>query len=1224
MDSAPGPVTNAQPTAPDAGTDSGTVVNSSQSPQLADQPSQDTSTEQSQPVAESHPPAPTPSTTESSESVEHAYWTEFDVDTSAPDEEEVKEIEAAENDYSAYDYGYWEKNFFGNLDDPEYQPGEKARLTWKIKGVRGTAERPNRATVMRSPAAYVGGYWWRIKFYPRGNNVGALSVYLECSQTLPTPDQQQPQTEFQVRRGPSDSALGAPDLDMQFDETDDSAAWLEKYKSQYPAAAAAAATPTGSDADLWRVSSQIGVLVYNPEEPRTGWMQSSCHQFNPHNLDWGWTYFHGPWDQIHIRRRGQHRPLLCDDTLAFDAYIRVIDDPTKSLWWHPSDSEPTWDSLALTGYRPLGDSVINHSAEVAGLASWLHIAPFCKIIQSVDVLEHLNNCDVKPKPLCDALQKLLWQLRCRSKSLQYVDTDGITSTLRNLHEYSSDVSEFWERLRRTLELELAGTDAGKQFAQLFDSPGPDTLTLQSARPVNTLPTGFNSRLRVSADQFRSTGEAVKNCLEAKPGSWSLPPILHVELNRHVLDKGMRWQLLYNKVDLDEELDLAPYVVDGQEGKYVLYGYIVHRGRRTSGKFFSILRPAGPGTRWLAFDDGSDNRVECLTRMTALGPHLGLNSSQAVDHKKGHDVAVGVMYIRSDKVSELLPGPQGPWEVSEELKQYYETGVYPSTPPSADGNVQVEVYSLPQYEQLNSLFDTYDLMSQAKAANGVMYMTLPRSSPIVDLRKKIAMWKSTDSEALRPERVRLWQIGHTRAQFGPTLAFDRITDLNAPLDPSLSTIRFWVETISEADAKLFAMPDPPTATTAEDKPDESIFERENSGTPEPSPSMADGDAEASSSGNVPNESAVAPAQVTSVPDIGDSLPPVATASPEGDASAERAEAEAALAVAAAHDRQATEAASTTSTEQTPSSSTNVAPAEPAQPESTVTPVEPEVALPVGHAYYFIQIFDADNQVLRTVGSFFSQLEANVKASIRKHLQRPIRQDFLMWKRVDGTTVTTVSPAENFLDVVVPHGACIIIGDKLSKDKRSQLGAAGMFASPDRLVQYLWAESRGHPIQGFTGTKTVEATFTADYYSGQFLKGYYHGQGKHISGTGTVYEGDFVLGRRQGQGKMEYPTGDTYDGDWVEDVRHGQGTYIEKSTGNKYVGGYKDGKRHGKGISYWEVAEDEMDLCQICYSEEQNAVFCDCGHVCACVTCAKQVDLCPICRKTIKSVIKIYRT
>lgn len=625
---------------------------------------------------------------------------------------------------------------------------------------------------------------------------------MECSPTLPRPDEELPETEFKVCCGPADAVLNDcdPDLNLQSAPTDDAAAWLQEYKSQYPAAAAATSMTASSP---WRVSAQIGVIVYNPEEPRTGWMQSSCHQFNPHNLDWGWTYFHGPWDQIHLRRRGQHRALLCNDTLAFDAYIRVVHDPTQSLWWHPSDSEPTWDSLALTGYRPLGDSVVNHSAEVAGLASWLHIAPFCKIIQGADVLAHLTNCDIKPKPLCDALQKLLWQLRQRGKSLRYVDTDTITSTLRNLHEFSGDVTEFWERLRRTLELELEGTDASKQFARLFDSPSPDTLPANphGAGIVNTLPSDFNSRVFVAADQVHSIREAVTEYLSVKQGRWSLPPVLHVELGRHTLDKGMRWQLLYNKVELNEELDLEPWVVDGQ-GKYILYGYIVHRGRRTSGKFFSILRPAGPGTRWLAFDDGSDNRVECLTQKTALGPHLGLDPSQSVDHKKGHDIPIVVMYVRRDMVSELLPGPQGPWEVPAALKQYYDNGVYPSTAEkSGNGDVQAEVYSLSQYDPLDSLFDTYDLMSQAKAANGVMYVTMPRSTPIVELRKKIATWKSTGPETIGPERVRLWQIGHTRAQFGPTLAFHRITDLNATLDCSLDTVRFWIETVSEGECLL---------------------------------------------------------------------------------------------------------------------------------------------------------------------------------------------------------------------------------------------------------------------------------------------------------------------------------------------------------------------------------------------------------------------------------------
>ncbi|KAF7718202.1 Ubiquitin carboxyl-terminal hydrolase [Penicillium ucsense] len=1154
------------------------------------------------------PRLPSSTSVEPDELVEHAYWAEIAEDRSGPDEEELKEINSAEQDYSACDHTYWESNFFRDLNDPEYVPREKMRLTWTLKGVRGTREAPNRAKVMRSPAAFVGGYWWRIKFYPRGNNVGSLSVYLECSPTMPDPDETLPDTSFTVRRGKAETKLDdvVPEFDIQTPATSDSRMWLNDFRAKYyQAAPDARAVETDAEAHSsgpWRVAAQIGVIVYNPEEPRTGWMQSSCHQFNPHNLDWGWTYFHGPWDQIHKRRRGQHRALLNNDTLAFDAYIRVIDDPTQSLWWHPSDSEPTWDSLALTGYRPLGDSVINHSAEVAGLASWLHIAPFCKIIEGVNVLEHLTNGDVKPKPLCDALQKLLWQLRRPSKSHQYVDTDGITSTLRNLREFSSDVSEFWERLRRTLEIELAGTEAGREFAQLFDSPAQDV-------DVNRLPAAYNSRLCVRADQAQSTGQAVKEYLAAKPGQWSLPPVLHVELGRHVLDKSMRWQLAFNRVELDEELDLAPYVIDGQGSKYVLYGYVVHRGRRTSGKFFSILRPAGPGSKWLAFDDGSDNRVECLTQKTALGPHLGLKASELVDHKKGHDVPVNVMYVRSDMVQDLLPGPRGPWQVSEPLKQYLETGVYEAPRDATDRNVHVEVYSSTGYEKLSSLFDGYDLMKQAKESNSVMYMTLPRHSRLVELRQKISTWKFSRESNVRPELVRLWHLGQTRAHCGSTLALDLITDLNAPLDPFETTMRFWMETISEDDAKVFGIPDPQPVIVGGDKAEESIVERFGLNTPELSSSNSDGEAVASSSGYIGSRT----------------LPTHAGLSNTSDGNAPESESQ--IAIAAAEVDAATTGPAPVVTVANAADQRSSSPTH--RSASTSLPQmeslqDPAPSSPAGHAYYFIQIFDPDNQVLRTVGSFFSKLDANVKASIRKHMKWTIRRDFLLWKRVDGTTVTSVSPAETFGDAMLAHGSCIIIGDKITKEKRSQLSLDGLFSSPDRLVHYLWAESRHHPLAGFTGHQTLEATFVNDFYSGEILKGYYHGRGKHISATGTVYEGDFIFSRRHGQGKMEYPTGDTYDGDWVDDVRHGQGTYIEKSTGNKYVGGYKDGKRHGKGISYWEVADDEADLCQICYSEEQNAVFCDCGHICSCVTCAKQVDLCPICRKTIKNVIKIYRT
>ncbi|KAL3490950.1 hypothetical protein BJX62DRAFT_225504 [Aspergillus germanicus] len=1200
---------------------------------------------------------------------EHDSWLEEPEDTSVPDEAELKEIESENQNHHSLESltfldDYWEKNFYPVLDDPEYRPVEKARLTWKIKGVRGTKESPNRVKIMRSPPAFVGGYWWTIKFFPRGNNVGSLSAYIECSSTLPKPDSTLPETEFKVLRGSADAELDAskPDLDMKFAQTEDADAWSETFKSQYPAAANASETATP---ETWRVSAQIGVIVYNPDEPRTGFMQSSCHQFNPHNLDWGWTNFHGPWDQIHRRQRGQHQALLRNDTLAFDAYIQIFDDPTRSLWWHASEAEQTWDSLGLTGYRPLGDSVINHSADVAGLATWLHIAPFCKIIQNVNVLEHLSNCDVKPKPLCDALQKFLWKLRQRDQSLEFVDTDNITTTLRNLHEGSSDVCEFWERLRRSLELELAGTSGAKELAELFDSPSLDSLQPGDTRQdaVHTIPKDFNSRIFVPADQAKTTAEAFNWYLSAKPGKWALPPVLHLELGRQTLDKVARqWRLLYNRVDLDEELDLSQHLVEGQSGKYVLYGYIVHRGRRTSGKFFSILRPGGPGSKWLAFDDGSDNRVECLTRKTALGPHLGLEDSETPDHKSGHDVAIAVMYIRSDVVKDFLPGPQGRWEVTEELKEYYESGRVNVPKKTDDGNaeeedVQVEVYSLQKHDQLPSLFDTYDLMSQAKAANGVMYLSVPRSTNLADVRKKIATWATTRAETdVSPENVRLWQIGHTRDhRYGPTLAFIRISDLTATLDNPQNPVRYWLQIVSDADAKYFAMNDPapivsnviPASVStdtvsavepaveatvspaqapevsAQSEVQAASVQHEETASSETHAVTTAADPVAVSTG----DSNIATTEsATEVPDntnSSDSAPPDETASDENDAviaaiiagDLEQLEEEAQENQSSDTPAQESEATQTSTIE-----GQNNASAEENEPEA---PVEPEIILPVDHVYYYIQLFDIESQTLKVVGSFFSQKEETIKSAIRKHLEWPATKDFQVWQRIDGTTVITLASAETF-DISPPDGTCFIVGDKLNKEKRAKLNEAGLFANPDPLVRYIWAESRNHPVQAFTGTKTIEATFTSEYYSGEIMKGYYHGKGKHISDNAATYTGDYVFSKKHGKGLMEYPIGDTYDGDWFENQCHGQGTFIERKTGNKYVGGYKDGKRHGKGISYWEVADEEMDLCQICFGEEQDALFYDCGHVCACVTCARQVDICPICRKNILNVVKIYRT
>lgn len=150
------------------------------------------------------------------------------------------------------------------------------------------------------------------------------------------------------------------------------------------------------------------------------------------------------------------------------------------------------------------------------------------------------------------------------------------------------------------------------------------------------------------------------------------------------------------------------------------------------------------------------------------------------------------------------------------------------------------------------------------------------------------------------------------------------------------------------------------------------------------------------------------------------------------------------------------------------------------------------------------------------------------------------------------------------------------------------------------------------------------FASPYFSGSIAYGRPHGQGTLISTLGDAYTGEFVSGLKFGEGRMNFANGDTYTGSWAHDEPHGEGKMVYAKTGNVYQGGFKKRKRHGKGVMHFEVADEEERLCGICYEEEMDCCFYDCGHVTACETCARQLDICPICRKVVKGVVKMWRS
>ncbi|KAM5507537.1 hypothetical protein McanMca71_000804 [Microsporum canis] len=1318
--------------------------------------------ENEEPSEESSPSTASDGSTDSSESTERtgedydeddendepAYWAEYKEDTSVAEGDELKEIESGDADHSAHEYDYIEKSFYHELDDPEYKPIEKARITWKITGVRGTKEKPNRATIIRSPPAYIGGYYWTLKFFPRGNSVGSLSVYLECSPTPPEQDKAILETEFKVLKGPPDAVLSelTPDQEFKLPATtaspkpsqSEESTKKSQEKDQEELPEAASEEKTGSDLREsspkpkpdFRISAQIGVVLYNPEEPRTGWTQSSCHQFNSHNFDWGWTHFHGPgpWNTIHLRQHGQRQALLRNDTLCFDAYIRLFDDPTKSLWWHSSDSEPIWDSYSLVGLRPMGDVSVNYCQHTAGLIPLLLLKPFREMVKGIDVMRHLNDVTARPKPVCEALQVIVHEMT--AENITSVRTEGVRRALRYLLESSGDVVEFWERLRRSLQIELAGTEAIEKLASIFDSPHDDSK--MSDESLNMLSRDFNSRIRISSENTESIQSGIVEYLKSREGKWSLPPVLQIELSRQKFDKKARqWKFLVNRVHRNEELDLSDYVNSETEGKYTLFSFIAHKGHRTSRWYYPLVRPGGQGTHWLAFKGEDPYRIECLTTKMAVEGFEGLDMAEAGNGEPVNaEIAVAFMYIRNDLQGEYLSPKLEPWTLPPPWHRYMQAISPDRSAVEPEKQIPVAFYGLNGVSKdARNPAAAYDLINHQTSEKDTTSMIVPMSTTIGELRAKLAAQISTEENPITNERIRMWSIGAPYEVRLFNFSMEPLVSMGSQLlSLGWNALRIWVQILNEDDMKFFSIPEfvppPPISDevngmkdTIEAPPSPPPVQNEeqsqstelvqppnqdgdvemNDATPDDEPNpptqpptqihneetqesenlpSAPEPAELEMTDNVPDQAEPNSVEHAPVPDVNNDEQAANEAiiasiiaqdlalldqSQEMDTSGSYTEAnsvpppppmvdtmehtneavDGSLRNDVEEDREAQDQSSSEDSQMEGSpivESNNNVPGntdtqmsqqnlEESHEEGQTVPEPPviksELVLPCDQVYYFVQEFDADNQTVETVGAFFAKSCRNIREELRKTLQLPEDQPYNFWSRRKAVaSVHSVSSTHRFRDLMNDVG-CIIFGKTIPKRRQTELVEAGCFISPDRLLEYLWAVDRQHPTKSFTGKKTVEAILNGEYYTGDLCKGYYHGSGTHISEAGDTYTGDFVQGRRQGTGSIEHSSGDTYTGDWFEDQPHGQGTWVEHKTGNKYVGGYRNGKRHGKGVSYWEVADEEMNLCQICYTEEQDSLFYTCGHVCACGSCARQVEICPVCREKVISVVKIFR-
>ena len=623
---------------------------------------------------------------DSTDEEEHPYWANLREDESSPDEQELKEIEK-EIEFSALDHDHWEELAYQPLGDPEYVPAESGRIMWTVHGVRGTPEKPNRETIMRSPSIFIDGYYWNIKYYPRGKEgTDHMSVYVECSTT--------PYEEAEHKASDATASKAVSNADQEpivVEESHHNATTpgsappsLENASVPNVSEEDADSTPTPpkgrepEEQKPWGVAAQVGCIIYNPDEPRVYVHDKGSHRFYQDNPEYGWVRFNGegpdtlPWDEIHKRRRLKRQALLRNDTLAITAYIRTVDDDTNALWWSPPHDKPRWNSLAMTGIRALECQEYQSSAMIAALSAWLHLVPVVDLIRTTHIPDPVLEPETRMRPVLEELQDIL-----NEDSDLFSPADSalsLSDLVRTLNFYGAEVDRkmdvvmIWETLRRIINFEFSDLHsvedanglASDNFREILLLKQPDLMDRDSsATKYQSLGEEYHSEILDSEPQ--SVTETLIKASQSPANSFRVwqsfagqvqiasgsPSILQIELHRQDFDEVARkWKKLTHQIRIDEDLTFKG--VD-----YSLYGIIVHSGGLESTEYYSVIRPEGPGTRWLKYADESNSKgVTILTTKQAIDAHEG--SGTNVDGTAA--VAYVVLYARTDILPHILCTP----------------------------------------------------------------------------------------------------------------------------------------------------------------------------------------------------------------------------------------------------------------------------------------------------------------------------------------------------------------------------------------------------------------------------------------------------------------------------------------------------------------------------------------------------------------------------------------
>ncbi|GME22898.1 Peptidase C19 ubiquitin carboxyl-terminal hydrolase 2 [Neofusicoccum parvum] len=769
-------------------------------------------------------------------------------------------------------------------------------------------------------------------------------------------------------------------------------------------------------------------------------------------------------------------------------------------------------------------------------------------------------------------------------ALEWYGTDSCLSKL--------DVIEIWEILRSKMEFELADTSSKDRLKDLF---GPER-----DRMMN-VPT-YRAPVKDCADIQTAIDKSINLVQASSP----LPKILHIELERQEFNRESRsMRKLADKVKILEKVTI-------NRTSYILYGFIVHKDSLQSGSYYSVVRPRGPGSKWYAYYDGKEeNRVVCLTKRQAIEEHEGGGSEKS-------GVAYILMYVRQDVVPKQFSKDESKWEVPQWLKTSSRASRSNALNEATEETLDYKIIESAAFLEHEGpgIMDPSDPKWEKSPYQSTI--KLPASSSARETRDALSQKFNTKD----PRQIKFWFLDHANgtshrpSMRGSGSIEDHRGDPDCEPNWTLRTTaenwperRIWVHVVDFESLPELPKPIEPSVNEVPGNAN-NVGPALDHGGDSPMSDVDDGGNPTDEQMDLVITEGLAaqaarqhPVDVTN--DLDFTLPrppqPLGTLSNDTDMANNM------------------EAVQSINDNVVVITNSNLSPF-----DFAIPPPMPHIITATQYEiYYFLKTFDPESQTLKAQKTVVAKKNDRIDHSVLDALDQPHDTPIDIYEE-EGPTIATKLQRQGsitFSQASIHSTAVLIVQTPLTSEQCSALADRALFSDPVDYVQHSTSTRFATTSTPLTGHFTMDY-FSSEHFMGMLVRGRPHGHGRRLYFDGGEYVGAFRLGQRHGHGRLTHPNGDIYEGEWAADLAEGRGSFIEAATGNSYLGGWKAGKKFGEGVTHWKNAQEVERLCRICWEESADAAFYDCGHVVACLGCARRVDTCPVCRRRVLSAMKLF--